>query len=696
MFSSTNPYDEIVADHPLVKATDENLASEDWALNLEVCDKVSSEGATGARNAVASLQKRLSHRNPNVQLYALEVSCLGREDVGLRSHGLAEIRMRSWLLGLTGQTALSTSTANPSQLANTLAQNTGKPLMEELSSRNWTSSLDRLVNDRATNAAVKKKALGYIKAWAKQFEDTKEPNLTLMSELYDQLRAKNFSFGDAEPVPEDAADARRRQEEEELARVLELSKQDKGGRNTTSQSTYQPSGSSSSAAAASRTQQPAPAAQSSYQPYQSSYANNTQAGAAPARASEPEPAPLDVNTATRVRALYAFSSVEVGELNFERGDVIKVLDRGFKEWWRGACNGRIGIFPVTYVEALAEPTARELQDEAQEEARVFASLGLVDQLLQTLKSIDPARGDRLDDRPEVEQMYQASVGLQGQINALIKKYSDQKAELEHMNANFLRAMKQYEELRSPPQQSYFPPPQPAHDPYAQAQHPGYPQQPQPQQHPSQPIYSPQHAPQQQVHPAQYAPQPTQQAFPAPHPSVSVTNLHAQAPAASPDAYYAPQPGQHAPEYPQQPQGQAQTQRIPSGAPNFPPSEPLRTGTEPGAAGMGAGAEGDAAHKAAWDAYYRQQAEAQAQAQAQGQGQAPRQGSGPSPPRHQGSDPNAGQQPHQPSQVPYGQSPYPAAPEQQGHPGAPGYQYPTAHPGVDHLSQSVNRMSVHGQ
>jgi hypothetical protein len=29
-----------------------------------------------ARNAVASLQKRLSHRNPNVQLYALEVSSI--------------------------------------------------------------------------------------------------------------------------------------------------------------------------------------------------------------------------------------------------------------------------------------------------------------------------------------------------------------------------------------------------------------------------------------------------------------------------------------------------------------------------------------------------------------------------------------------------------------------------------------------
>lgn len=34
------------------------------------------------------------------------------------------------------------------QLANTLAQNCGKPMMEELASRNWTQALDRLVNDR--------------------------------------------------------------------------------------------------------------------------------------------------------------------------------------------------------------------------------------------------------------------------------------------------------------------------------------------------------------------------------------------------------------------------------------------------------------------------------------------------------------------------------------------------------------------
>lgn len=92
--------------------------------------------------------KRLSHRNPNVQIYALE-------------------------------------------LANTLAQNCGKPLHEELSSRSWTGALTRLINDRATAQPVQTKALRYVKEWARQFEQSGDANLSLMSELYDELRGKS-------------------------------------------------------------------------------------------------------------------------------------------------------------------------------------------------------------------------------------------------------------------------------------------------------------------------------------------------------------------------------------------------------------------------------------------------------------------------------------------------------------------------
>lgn len=39
---------------------------------MDVCDKVTTE-ESGAKDAVASMIKRLAHRNANVQLYTLEV-----------------------------------------------------------------------------------------------------------------------------------------------------------------------------------------------------------------------------------------------------------------------------------------------------------------------------------------------------------------------------------------------------------------------------------------------------------------------------------------------------------------------------------------------------------------------------------------------------------------------------------------------
>ncbi|KAL9639134.1 MAG: hypothetical protein Q9204_001241 [Flavoplaca sp. TL-2023a] len=62
-----NAFDEVVA-----KATDENLTSENWEYILDVCDRVSGQ-ESGAKDVVASMIKRLAHRNANVQLYTLEV-----------------------------------------------------------------------------------------------------------------------------------------------------------------------------------------------------------------------------------------------------------------------------------------------------------------------------------------------------------------------------------------------------------------------------------------------------------------------------------------------------------------------------------------------------------------------------------------------------------------------------------------------
>lgn len=56
------------------KATSEFLpaAQEDVATNLEICDLVRSKQVS-ARDAMRAIKRRLTHRNPNVQLLALGV-----------------------------------------------------------------------------------------------------------------------------------------------------------------------------------------------------------------------------------------------------------------------------------------------------------------------------------------------------------------------------------------------------------------------------------------------------------------------------------------------------------------------------------------------------------------------------------------------------------------------------------------------
>lgn len=159
-----------------------------------------------------------------------------------------------------------------------------------------------------------------------------------------------------EPPPRGVDDEIRRKEEEELQLALQLSAQDKGGRSKWSDYTLTSGGATGSSQD-----------QSSSQPYR---APPAESGYVPASAVPPQvhvqtktasihhspsrdlvspvnPTPLVL--VTRVRALHSFEPSESGELAFERGDVIKVVDRGYKDWWRGQLRGRTGIFPVNYV-----------------------------------------------------------------------------------------------------------------------------------------------------------------------------------------------------------------------------------------------------------------------------------------------------------------------------------------------------------
>lgn len=167
----------------VVKATDENLTSENWEYILDVCDRVSADNS-GPAQAVSSIIKRLAHRNANVQLYTLE-------------------------------------------LANALSQNCGVVLQRELASKAFTDSLLRLAADRNTHAQVKQKVLERMSTWADEFRNS--PELGIMETAYQKLRTQQPGLvAPSKPVKREISSDDRRKEEEELQMALALSIKDKG------------------------------------------------------------------------------------------------------------------------------------------------------------------------------------------------------------------------------------------------------------------------------------------------------------------------------------------------------------------------------------------------------------------------------------------------------------------------------------
>ncbi|XP_067441520.1 GRB2-related adapter protein 2b [Thunnus thynnus] len=67
----------------------------------------------------------------------------------------------------------------------------------------------------------------------------------------------------------------------------------------------------------------------------------------------PIPAPRQRKASTlQVRAIYSFQAKETDELEFNVGDVIKVLECSNQAWWKGQLRGKIGLFPSSYTKPI--------------------------------------------------------------------------------------------------------------------------------------------------------------------------------------------------------------------------------------------------------------------------------------------------------------------------------------------------------
>ncbi|PWN39196.1 hypothetical protein IE81DRAFT_350381 [Ceraceosorus guamensis] len=370
MFKSTNAYDDLVQ-----RATSENLTSENWDLNLTVCEKVSKAGSQGARDVVASLSRRIQHKSANVQLFSLT-------------------------------------------LCDSLCKNVGADAKRELAGKGFLDQIKRLLKDATAHMVVKQKTWRLLNEWNTEWGNREEGGL--LSETLQSLRGQGISFDVQQPAaPPKPSPAQLSREDEELQRVLELSKLDVGGR-----SSYTPSAADSSG----------------YVPNTTSTSSSTAFSSAPSAPSQPSvvETPTVQAAPAKVRALYDFAPTEHNELAFYKGDVIRVLDSLYEHWWRGELRGQAGIFPVNYVEPLPDKTPVELQKEAEAEAAVFAEAANIDKLVNKLRSFDPARQSLAED-DELQDLYQQCISLRPKIVRLMEQYNHKVTDLRNLNDSYIHA-----------------------------------------------------------------------------------------------------------------------------------------------------------------------------------------------------------------------------------------------------------------
>ncbi|KAK9895200.1 hypothetical protein P389DRAFT_154014 [Cystobasidium minutum MCA 4210] len=398
--SAANPYDDIVA-----KATDENQTSEDWGVLATVWDKVNDDGPTCARNCITAIQKRLQHRNANVQLYSLT-------------------------------------------LADSLVMNCKVDLHREISSRAFTQTLSRLVQDRTTHDKVKKRVMQLLQKWSQQFK--KDETLGIVEETYDQLK-KSYRFDDPSSEPAAVPVSVLKQEEEDIQRAIAeseaLARSQQQGR-----SSYAPPASTSYG-------QPASSAYGGYQQPQAgtsgtSFFTQADGKALPeiqaephqaAASAPPAPSASPAQGPSRVKALYDFEPQEEGELAFRKGDVIRVINSAYEGWWKGELDGRVGIFPLTYIEIIPDPTPESIAREAEMEAQVFAQAGNIDRLLSMLSAAD-AQGSTISDDDELMELYHQCILLRPKIVKLLDKYNQKQKDLTSLHDKFKIAKTAYDTM----------------------------------------------------------------------------------------------------------------------------------------------------------------------------------------------------------------------------------------------------------
>jgi len=288
--------------------------------------------------------------------------------------------------------------------------NSGKEFQKLVSSQDFINELRPLVS---RSDLVGEKVRGLIKKWSKEFEN--EAELSLIVSFYHYLRSAGAHFPAEEgekrrPVNTnpDAVDSQR--EADEIAMAIQMSLNEEKQKETQKQEQKQPETPSL---------------------YYSTLQNSVSSGG------------------RQAKALYDFEAAEDNELTFKTGDLITLIETSDANWWEGELNGKTGLFPSNFVEAIANTTngasASEPQKRDDQSERVVVKVDekLLDSTLYAVESVDPTIEE---DEPGMIKNEQICKQMGAIIDAKLSEMDTEQIEYTQLNQKLLQCLHLYDTL----------------------------------------------------------------------------------------------------------------------------------------------------------------------------------------------------------------------------------------------------------